>query len=132
MSVATRFFSGIVIVMLLAVPAWAQSMPSNVKIGEATAGKVLTNEQGMTLYVFKKDGVHTGRSACVGVCAQNWPPLAVPDGFTAGDGWGEITRSDGSKQLTYDGKPLYTFSGDKAPGSVAGDNFKHLWNIARP
>jgi predicted lipoprotein with Yx(FWY)xxD motif len=38
---------------------------------------------------------------------------------------GVITRSDGSKQATWNGHPLYTYAGDTAPGMAKG-NGKNL------
>jgi len=48
---------------------------------------------------------------------------------------GTITRSDGSKQVTYDGHPLYYFSGDSGPGTAAGqgsDGFGAKWWLVSP
>ena len=82
---------------------------------------VLTNSQGMTLYWFGPDTSTT--SNCNGQCATYWPPVTGP--VTAGPGvtgtLGTITRSNGTKQATYDGHPLYTYVGDKAPGQATGN-----------
>jgi predicted lipoprotein with Yx(FWY)xxD motif len=92
-------------------------------VKSATIGgvAVVTNAQGFTLYSFAPDTATT--SKCTGACAQIWPPLTGP--VTASQGvtgtLGTITRSDGSKQATYDGRPLYTYTADTAPGQASGN-----------
>jgi predicted lipoprotein with Yx(FWY)xxD motif len=90
------------------------------------SGGMLVDAKGMTVYTFDKDTA--GKSACTGPCAQNWPPVAagegaLPEPYTA------VTRDDGSKQLAYKGKPLYTFAKDKKPGDKTGDKFKEMWHV---
>lgn len=97
-------------------------------------GKYLTDEKGMTLYLFKKD--MTGMSACAGPCVEKWPlftaeKVTVPEGIQAGD-FGTIVRSDGKKQTTYKGMPLYYFFKDLKPGDTAGQGFKDVWYVATP
>jgi predicted lipoprotein with Yx(FWY)xxD motif len=81
---------------------------------------VVTNAQGFTLYSFAPDTATA--SKCTGACAQIWPPVSAP--ATPGQGvtgqLGTITRSDGSKQATYNGHPLYTYTADSAPGPGQG------------
>ena len=92
-------------------------------VTEKTIGsqQVLTDSQGMTLYWFAIDT--SSASKCSGSCATYWPPVTGP--VTAGSGvtgtLGTITRSDGTMQATYDGHPLYTYVGDKAPGQAKGN-----------
>jgi len=96
-------------------------------VTEKTIGseQVLVDSQGMTLYWFAPDT--SSKSNCSGQCATYWPPVTGP--VTAGSGvtgtLGTITRSDGTKQATYDGHPLYTYVGDKSPGQNTG-NGKNL------
>jgi predicted lipoprotein with Yx(FWY)xxD motif len=82
---------------------------------------VVTNAQGFTLYSFGPDTATASR--CTGACAQIWPPVTGP--ATAGQGVtgkiDTITRPDGSKQATYNGHPLYTYTADTAPGQAKGN-----------
>ena len=88
------------------------------KVGSAT---LLTNGKGMTLYWFVPDTSTT--SKCNASCIKYWPP--VPGPASAGSGvkgtLGVITRSNGAKQATWDGHPLYTYVGDTAPGMAKGN-----------
>ena len=92
---------------------------------------------GMTVYTFTNDTAGSGKSACSGGCLTKWPALTVPAGSTAtaGDGvtgaLATITRTDdGTLQVTYNGLPLYFFSGDKAPGDMNGSYPN--WNLVKP
>jgi predicted lipoprotein with Yx(FWY)xxD motif len=95
------------------------------------ADGVLTNSAGMSLYTFDKDAAGSGKSACNGPCATNWPPLlAAADAKASGD-YTIITRDDGAKQWAYKGKPLYLWSKDVKPGDRAGDGFNNAWRLVR-
>ena len=123
------FILSITAIATLATAAFAQMAPT--KTGDSTKGKVLTNENGMTLYVFDKDA--GGKSACNGPCTGNWPPLAAASGAMPMGTYSIITRDDGSKQCAYKGRPLYTWKNDKKPGDVTGDGFLNgAWHIAQP
>jgi predicted lipoprotein with Yx(FWY)xxD motif len=105
-----------------------------VKTTSSSAGTVLTNSKGFTLYTFAADKGTT--STCYGQCAKFWPPLmgsaTVAPGAKVSGSFGVTTRKDGSKQVTWNGHPLYTFLGDKKPGDVTG-NGKNVdggvWNV---
>lgn len=86
-------------------------------------GKILVNSKGHTLYLFQAD--KTSKSTCNGSCAKQWPPLTVKGKPTAANGvksglLSTTTRGDGSKQVTYKGHPLYTFTGDTKAGQTNG------------
>jgi predicted lipoprotein with Yx(FWY)xxD motif len=93
----------------------------------ANAATVLTAKNGMTVYVFDKD--QGGTPACYDACSKQWPPyLAKSDGKME-EGWATVKRKDGRLQSTYDGKPLYFYSGDKKKGDKTGDGIGSVWHI---
>jgi predicted lipoprotein with Yx(FWY)xxD motif len=92
---------------------------------------VLVNPAGMTLYTFDRDAAGSGKSACNGPCAANWPPLtAGADAKSSGE-WTVVNRDDGAKQWAYQGKPLYLWAKDQKPGERTGDGFNGVWHVAR-
>jgi predicted lipoprotein with Yx(FWY)xxD motif len=101
-------------------------------------GRYLTDGSGRSLYLWVADS--GGKSACMGDCAQDWPPLTATstpsagNGVTAGD-LGTVARSGGAKQVTYKGHPLYYYAGDSGPGKTAGegsDDFGAKWWLIAP
>jgi predicted lipoprotein with Yx(FWY)xxD motif len=93
-------------------------------------GTVLVDGNGMTLYLFESD---TGsNSTCTGTCAETWPALvtsgdASASGNASASMLGTMTRDDGSTQVTYNGHPLYLYSGDTAPGDANGQDVGDVW-----
>jgi predicted lipoprotein with Yx(FWY)xxD motif len=103
---------------------------ATVTLARTGAGQVLADTKGRTLYVFLKD--EKDKSNCTGSCLQTWPRYA-PSGVQAGpgiDAWrlGTITV-DGVQQLTIDGRPLYYFASDAAPGDVKGQGVAGNWYV---
>ena len=97
-----------------------------------TAGGMLVNTSGMTLYTFDNDTAGSGKSACNGPCAGLWPPLmAEADAKPEGD-MTIVTRDDGTKQWAYKGKPVYLYKSDMKAGDMTGDNFKNVWHVIKP
>jgi predicted lipoprotein with Yx(FWY)xxD motif len=103
-----------------------------------STGAFLTDASGRAVYLWAKDGMNT--SACSGACAAAWPPVPATGQLTAAGGakasdLGTITRSDGTKQVTYDGHALYYFAGDSAAGQTNGqgsDSFGAPWWLVAP
>jgi predicted lipoprotein with Yx(FWY)xxD motif len=106
----------------------APSASATVKsTSSAQYGAILVDSAGMTLYMLSSDTPTT--STCTGSCVSIWPPLISSGTPLAGPGLnasllGTLTRSDGSKQVTYNGHPLYTYSGDSSAGQVNGEGIK--------
>ncbi|MGJ7582819.1 COG4315 family predicted lipoprotein [Variovorax sp. RHLX14] len=97
-----------------------------------TAGGMLVNTSGMTLYTFDNDTAGSGKSACNGPCAGLWPPvMAEADAKPEGD-MTIVTRDDGTKQWAYKGKPVYLYKSDMKTGDMTGDNFKNVWHVIKP
>jgi predicted lipoprotein with Yx(FWY)xxD motif len=110
--------------------ATSSATGTTVSLGSAGGvGKVLVNAKGITLYYFSKDVKGSGVSKCTGACAQAWPPLTTKGKPRAKNGvkssmLGTMNRSNGTTQVTYAGRPLYTFVEDKKPGEDTGTGIK--------
>ncbi len=128
-------FTAVVVAGILAAAGVAFADHHAVKVAKKEGiGSYLTDINGMTLYVFKKDS--PGKSACEGPCADKWPlfyreQVEAKDGLKAED-FGTITRPDGKKQTTYKGMPLYYFSKDAKPGDMNGQGVNDVWYAAAP
>ena len=117
------------------IPATASASRATVKTATTSAGTVLVDQHGRSLYMFARD--HRGKSACSGACAQNWPPLLTTGKPKAGTGASAakldtVKRKDGKVQVTYRRHPLYRFAADRAPGDVNGQGlteFGGLWSL---
>lgn len=114
---------------LLTISLLSSAIPAAFAEEMATkkADDILVTNKGMTVYTFDNDPA--GKSVCNGACATNWPPVA-PVG-TPSAPFSVITRDDGSQQLALNGKPLYLFAADKAPGERKGDNVKNIWHVVK-
>jgi predicted lipoprotein with Yx(FWY)xxD motif len=98
-------------------------------------GDVMTADA-MTVYVYTKDLPR--QTVCYDICAMNWPPLLVTHTPTfshafAGNAFGAVTRTDGSRQLTYKNLPLYLYIEDP-PGTdqANGQDVDHEWFVVKP
>jgi predicted lipoprotein with Yx(FWY)xxD motif len=106
------------------------------KVGSSDYGKVLFDGRGFALYAFTHDTA--GKSRCTGACAAAWPPyLATKPHAGAGARaslLGTTRRADGTVQVTYGGRPLYHYVGDRQPGQILCQNVKEyggLWLVVR-
>jgi predicted lipoprotein with Yx(FWY)xxD motif len=89
-------------------------------------GSVLVDSSGTALYSPAQES--SGMIRCSGPCTKIWVPLAASGNLSAGSGvtgkLASIKRPDGTMQVTYDGRPLYTFVQDGGPGNVTGNGTK--------
>lgn len=95
----------------------------------------LADGDGRTLYVFMNDSGAASR--CTGECAQTWPPYMTDGDPMAGVGADQrlISTGGGSgdlNQVTYNGRPLYHYSGDNTPGDTNGQGINDLWYVMSP
>jgi predicted lipoprotein with Yx(FWY)xxD motif len=98
---------------------------------DSSLGSIVVDGKGRTVYVFDKDTADSGASACTGECLANWPAVTAESDSPAVDGVtghvGTITRDDGTRQMTLNGLPLYTFVGDSAAGDTTGQGKQGIW-----
>lgn len=113
----------------------ASGSGTTVGLRSTSAGQVLVDSRGHTLYLFEKDTGTT--STCSGACATAWPPLTTTGAPVAGTGvnaslLSTTKRADGSTEVTYSGHPLYSFEADTAAGDIKGqgvDAFGGEWYV---
>jgi predicted lipoprotein with Yx(FWY)xxD motif len=92
---------------------------------------VLTNSQGKTLYTANVE--KRGRIMCTGQCTTFWMPAdgsSAKAKTAAADlnlNIGVVKRPGGADQLTFDGKPLYSFTQEGA-GKLTGNGFMDAFN----
>jgi predicted lipoprotein with Yx(FWY)xxD motif len=118
-------------------PAAGGAKPT-VAVRSSAYGRILFDGRGRALYSFTRD--RKGPSKCYGACATNWPPYIVGKRALAGAGVkqsliGTTRRSDGKLQVTYAGRPVYFYIGDRKPGQVLCQNvpeFGGTWLVVRP
>lgn len=142
-------------IFLTLVLSACASDPGPTKFDRSSDGPIMSTPAGLSLYTYDLDQ-WPGQSACLGECAQMFPPFLVddksialarsqpfatirPDRTQSIDRpaplsaiWGTIRRPDGLEQWTYYGKPLYTYRNDKLPGERNGDRLYAVWNLVRP
>jgi predicted lipoprotein with Yx(FWY)xxD motif len=120
----------IVVATGVATLGGASASPTTIAVAQnKTWGATLTLKNGDTLYRLTKDSKN--KSVCTGKCATIWVPVLLATGqkTPVGSGvshLGSFTRANGTHQVTYEGIPLYTFTGDKKAGQVTG-NIKDTW-----
>jgi predicted lipoprotein with Yx(FWY)xxD motif len=124
------------LMMLCAPSAHASGVAVNVA-QNATFGTILTDSAGKVLYRFTRDTINVS-SACYNQCATVWPPLLIDEGTpVAGEGvngdlLGVLTRTDGTRQVMYNGMPLYYYNQDANPGDTHGQRVRDVWFIVHP
>ena len=95
----------------------ARSSGPVVKLNTKAFGAILATRGHLAIYTWNKE--KDKKVHCTGACAKTWPPITIPHGTMAPKHitgvmgtFGEIMRADGRTQITFNGRPLYTFHGD--------------------
>lgn len=139
--VRVALFAAVLIALLVAAIAGANTMTSTSAMTKtvakqaknATLGStILTTTKGRTLYSLSAET--NGRFICTGTCTSTWHPLVVSAGTkpTGPVKLGTIKRPEGKTQVTFKGRPLYSFNGDSKAGEVNGEGIKDVgtWHAA--
>jgi len=129
---------GFVVLATVLAQSAAPADRGTVTVHGSRFGRILFDGRGVVLYAFTRDP--RGRSACTGACAAAWPPYTVAAPPKAGAGvtarlLGTTRRANGKLQVTYAGRPLYYYVGDRSPGQILCQDvseFGGLWLVARP
>ena len=122
-----------------APPSAPAHAPAGTVVGTRSVpgiGTVLDDAKGLTLYYLPTDT--STKTTCTGGCAQVWPPLTgkpKAQGATVASKLGTIKRNVGTSQVTYAGRPLYTYTADQKPGDAVGNDissFGATWYAVLP
>jgi predicted lipoprotein with Yx(FWY)xxD motif len=123
------------VAMTLAAPvalpialAQAGARHTTLKLRHTSVGTILVNSGGFTLYAFTRDARNRDRCQKIKQCLKLWPAVTTNGRPVAGKGVrqtliGTIRLASGARQVTYAGHPLYTYTGDSAPGQTFYVNF---------
>ncbi len=125
--------------LVVAAPALAQE--PLVKVArDPSLGPILVDSKGMVLYLYSRDVLGTSNcyNTATSMCETNWPILrppasGEPTGAPDVNGkLGVLTRTDGTKQVTYNVIPLYYYVRDEAAGETKGQAVGGVWWILPP
>lgn len=109
--------------------AAADYNPSGDYLRDSSVGRILTTPDGRTVYVFDHD--RPGASSCYSSCATIWRPVTVPGNAQPFGAMTIIMRNDGARQWAYNGRPLYVYTDDRAPGDVTGNGQAGMWHVVQ-
>jgi predicted lipoprotein with Yx(FWY)xxD motif len=109
---------------------------SDIGISKSSLGTIVVDSKGMTAYTFDEDSPGSGTSACTGECADEWSAITASSDTPKVDGVtgrvGTITGTDGAKQVTLEGMPLYTYHHDSDVGDTEGQGVDKVWWVVSP
>ena len=92
--------------------------------------KVLENQ--MTVYVFDPD-LNAQLPSCKTDCAEVWPPVLITEAESKnlGEDLTFVKRHNNKLQLTFKGRPVYTFFADRLPGEAKGNGLGGVWHVIK-
>ncbi len=123
----------VVVALVAAGAAFAAALSTGTKVTlhSTNRGKVLATSTGRTLYLYTGDTKN--KSNCTGSCAASWPPLMTKGKPVAGMGVKKSllgTAKRGAKlQVSYNGHPLYTWTGDSKAGQATGEGLNGFYVV---
>ena len=121
--------AGATALAFLAAPVFAADyLGGAVKSVDIGGQQVLTDANGITLYIFDRD--EPGVTNCYEQCAGNWPPLMADAAATPEGDFTLVERTDGGSMWAYKGQPLYYWKDDVMPGDISGDGVGGVWHLA--
>ena len=108
----------------------------DLKTASSSAGNIVVDGKGMSVYYYTKDVKDSGKSNCIGDCLVAWPPVITTNDTPKVEGVtgnvGTITTADGKKQVTVEGMPVYLWEKDKDPGDITGQGVGNVWYLVAP
>lgn len=109
---------------------------ADLKVADSSAGKIVVDGKGMSVYYYTKDVKDSGTSACTGGCLEAWPPVLATADTPTVDGVtgtvGTIATPDAKSQLTINGMPVYYYAKDMAAGDITGQGVGSVWYLVAP
>jgi len=111
----------------------ADDAGGTITVADSEVGPILVDQDGITLYIHTLD--EGGVATCTGPCAETWPPVESP--VSPGDDidaplLGATIGDLGTTQATFNGWPLYRYTGDTAAGDVTGQGLDEVWFAVSP
>jgi predicted lipoprotein with Yx(FWY)xxD motif len=117
-------------------PAPAKAPAKDISTADTSLGTVVIGGKGLTAYYYDNDTANSGKSSCTGSCAGLWPAITASGKTPTVSGItgkvGTITGTAGGNQVTIDGRPIYTYAGDKKAGDVTGEGVGSVWYAVSP
>jgi len=102
-------------------------------VQHSNLGWVMAKADGYVVYTYAKDS-KDGAPTCTGSCASVWTPVTgMPKAGPADNfpgSFGVVTGAGGTKVITYDGYPLYTYIGASVL-STKGNGIDGAWHVIK-